>query len=498
MTGLIITLVLVLLVIVIVQISRINELAKGIRGEEETLIKSSNRQGLLLFLFMIVFLVLVIGSAIYYKNYMLGYGPHEAASEHGPTLDRLFNVTLLVTGIVFFITQIALFYFAYKYRYNAKRKATFMAHDNKLEMVWTAIPAFAMFVLVIMGLVAWNDVMADVDPNEEYIEMEATGMQFSWIIRYPGPDGALGARNFKLINGLNQLGQDWTDTKNLDDFQPSEIVLPKGKKVRVRITSRDVLHNFYLPHFRLKMDAVPGMPTYFVFTPSKTTEEYREELSKYKEYQVAADPTDPESPMKWESFNYELACAELCGSGHYSMRKVVRIVEQGEYESWLRSQKSFYFNTVRGTDQDPYKDQLFDPEIEERKAEFNDALQSALDAAEGDDRIVELKYVFFETGSDQLTLLSRFELDNVVDAMVERPNLVVELGGHTDNTGSEETNLTVSQNRAESVKTYLVENGIEADRVNTRGYGQSAPVDTNDTEEGRAKNRRTELKIIRY
>ena len=108
-----------------------------------------------------------------------------------------------------------------------------------------------------------------------------------------------------------------------------------------------------------------------------------------------------------------------------------------------------------------------------KKAEFNDALQSALDATEGDDRIVELKYVFFETGSDQLTLLSRFELDNVVDAMVERPNLVAELGGHTDNTGSEETNLTVSQNRAESVKTYLVENGIEADRVNTRGYGQS-------------------------
>ena len=237
MTGFIIILTFILLAVVIVQISRINELAKSIRGEEETFLKSNNRQSRYLLLFMILFLIVVIVSAIYYKNYMLGYGPHEAASAHGPGLDKLFNVTLVITGIVFFITQIALFYFGYKYRYDPNRKASFIAHDNKLEIVWTGIPAIAMFILVIGGLIVWNDVMADVDPNEDYLEIEATGMQFNWVIRYPGRDGAIGTKNFRLITGLNPLGQDWSDTKNLDDLHVSEIVLPRGKKVRVRITS---------------------------------------------------------------------------------------------------------------------------------------------------------------------------------------------------------------------------------------------------------------------
>lgn len=268
MTLLIVLITFVLLAIILVQISRINEIAKGIRGEEQAFARSNQRQGRFLLVFMVVFLIGTVISAYYYKNYMLGYGPHEAASDHGPLLDRLFNTTLLITGVVFIITHIALFYYAYKYSYKVGRKATFMPHDNKLEIIWTAIPAFAMFALVINGLIAWNTVMADVDPNEEYMEIEATGMQFAWILRYPGADGKLGARDFRQINSINPLGQDWTDVKNLDDFQPTDLVLPKGKKVRVRITARDVLHNFYLPHFRVKMDAVPGLPTYFVFTPA--------------------------------------------------------------------------------------------------------------------------------------------------------------------------------------------------------------------------------------
>ena len=98
-------------------------------------------------------------------------------------------------------------------------------------------------------------------PKEEFIEIEACGTQFNWLLRYPGEDGKLGTRDFKMINGVNPLGQDWNDPKNIDDIHPNEIVLPVNKKVRVRITARDVLHNFYLPHFRVKMDAVPGMPT---------------------------------------------------------------------------------------------------------------------------------------------------------------------------------------------------------------------------------------------
>lgn len=495
-TGLIIIVSFLLLAIVVVQISRINEIAKKLRGEEEAERQSNIRQSRYLLGFMIFFLLATIVSAWHYKNYFLGYGPHEAASEHGPGLDKLFLITLVITGIVFVITHIALFYFGYKYRHRKGAKASFMPHDNKLEIIWTAIPAFAMFALVINGLVVWNKVMADVNPDEEFMEIEAMGYQFAWALRYPGPDGKLGTRNYKLINGVNPMGQDWTDLKNLDDFQPSELVLPKGKKIRVRITARDVLHDFYLPHFRVKMDAVPGLPTYFVFTPNKTTEEYREELSKYPEYQVPFDPADPTGPKKWEAFEFELACAELCGSGHYSMKKIVKILEPDEYEAWARQQPSFYISSIRGTDEDPYTDQLFDFEIQARKAEFEDALNTAIEAPTLEERIMSLNYVFFETGSAELSPLSKYELDNLVEAMEQRPELKIEVGGHTDNTGTSESNLTLSQQRAEVVAQYLYDAGFDANRVTYVGYGERQPKDTNDTEDGRANNRRTEIKII--
>jgi cytochrome c oxidase subunit 2 len=338
--------------------------------------------------------------------------------------------------------------------------------------------------------------MADVGPDEEVIEIGATGYQFAWHLRYPGPDGVLGERNFKLINGLNPIGQDWTDEKNLDDFHPDEIVLPVGKKVRVRINSRDVLHNFYLPHFRVKMDAVPGIPTYFVFTPTKTTEDYRLELSKYEEYNVPTDPTDPESNMLWEDFNYELACAELCGASHFSMRRTVRIVSESEYEDWLATQQSYYMNSIRNTSDDPFTDRLLDVEIRERKMEFNTNVESALNNDDTEAKIVQLVYVNFETGSAELTPLSRYELDNLVSTMKQYPNLVIEVNGHTDNTGNADSNLVLSQNRADAVKNYVVENGVEESRMRAIGYGQNRPVDTNDTEAGRANNRRTEFKII--
>jgi cytochrome c oxidase subunit 2 len=327
------------------------------------------------------------------------------------------------------------------------------------------------------------------------MEIEATGMQFAWILRYPGEDGKLGTRNFRLINSVNPLGQDWTDVKNLDDFHPSDLVLPKGKKVRVRIMARDVLHDFFLPQFRVKMDAVPGLPTFFVFTPSKTTEEYREELSRYPEYQVPADPLDPNGPEKWEVFEYELACAELCGYGHYSMRKLVRIVEQDEYDAWVREQKSYYLSTIRGNDEDPYIDQLFDFEIQSRKTEFEAALNAAIAAPTADERRLNLDYVFFETGSAELTANSRFELDNLVSAMQENITITIEVGGHTDNIGDAQSNQTLSDQRAAAVAKYLQDAGIDGSRLTSVGYGQDQPIDSNDTEAGRASNRRTEIKI---
>lgn len=359
MTALVIILTIVLAIVVIIQIGRLSELAAKIRGEKEAEAESDKRNAYGMMVFLVLFLLFTIGSAFYYKNSILWFGPHVSASAHGSSLDKIFNVTLFFTGIVFIATQVLLFWYAYKYRKQEGKKALYISHNNKLEVIWTAIPAVVMTFLVVSGLDAWNDVMADVTPTEvageDYIEIEATGMQFAWLLRHPGADNLLGTRNYQLIDGTNPLGQDWTDEKNHDDIQPDKIVLPVGKKVRVRITSRDVLHNFDLPHFRIKMDAVPGMPTYFVFTPTVTTEQYRKNLGAldkngeplYPEWHTPSDPTDPESVPRWKAFNYELACAELCGNGHYSMRRIVEIVTEEEYERWLGEQKSYYETSIK-------------------------------------------------------------------------------------------------------------------------------------------------------
>lgn len=352
MTTLLVLASIVLFIVVAVQIGRISELSAKIRGEEAVQEESNKSNSRLGMFFMVGFLVFCVASAWYYKNYMLGYGPLANASEHGVKIQSLFNWTLFFTGIVFILTHIALFWFGYKYRGEKGRKVLFMPHDNKLEVIWTAIPAVVMCGLVVGGLSVWNDAMGDVKEGDEHLEIEATGYQFGWTLRYPGADGAIGTKYYKnIVPGLNDIGVDFNDPKSQDDIilAGSEVLyIPKGKKIRIRITSKDVLHNFYLPHFTVKMDAIPGLPTYFVFTPTLTTEEYRMNLKKYPEYNVPADPAEPNGPKKWEVFNFELACAELCGKGHFSMRRIVKVVEMAEYEKWASEQKAFFPDNIEG------------------------------------------------------------------------------------------------------------------------------------------------------
>jgi cytochrome c oxidase subunit II len=267
MTTLIVLASIVLLIVVAVQIGKISELSAKIRGEEAAELESNHFNARLGMFFVVGFLVMCVASAWYYKNYMLGYGPLTQASEHGPKIQWLFNVTLFFTGIVFVLTHIALFWFAYKYRGEKGKKVLFIPHDNRLEIIWTVIPAVVMCGLVVGGLLTWNEVMSDVKEGEDILEIEATAYQFAWDMRYPGADNALGTKYFRNITpGTNDLGIDFNDLKSQDDVVlggSDEIVIPKGKKIRVRITAKDVLHNFYLPHFTVKMDAIPGLPTYF-------------------------------------------------------------------------------------------------------------------------------------------------------------------------------------------------------------------------------------------
>ena len=519
MTALIIVLSIILLVVVILQISKLTELYARIRGEEEVEERSNRNQGRAMLLFMIGLLVLCVLTAYAWKNYMMGYGPHKSASAHGGVLDNMFNVTLLFTGIVFVLTHVALFYFAWRYKKVKGSKGSHWAHNNTLEIIWSAVPAVVMTYLVIKGLLAWNTVMADVEKDEEHIEIEATGYQFAWHLRYPGPDGVLGTRNYTLTSPENPLGQDWTDSKNFDDFHPDELWLPVNKKVRVRIMARDVLHNFYLPHFRVKMDAIPGLPTYFVFTPTMTTEEYREELRSYPEYNKPVDPDDPESPMLWEDFNYELACAELCGRSHYSMRRIVRIVSQEEYDAWLEKQQSFYISSIRGKLSDPHRGILLDMEKNQNRDDLNTSIESALGlnmvagdttlaaaAADpsataaapsaSDRRTIQLQYVLFDRGSSTLTEDSKFQLTDLAEILKKYPQIRIEVATHTANTGNEAANKTLSQQRSDAAKAFLVSQGIESSRVVATGYGSSQPLDTTNTDAARQKNTRTEIRII--
>lgn len=266
----------------------------------------------------IVFLIVGFALLFWYsiKNFDIYQLP--IASEHGVITDRLFWITTAITGVVFIITQILLFYFSFRYQHSPKRRALFFPDNNKLELIWTIVPSFVLTALVVYGLIVWNKVMAPAPENAEVIEI--MGYQFAWKVRYPGKDEALGAYDFRKIDATNEFGLDFSDRATFDDFTPRELHLPKGNPVEFRIRARDVLHSVFAPHFRLKMDAVPGMPTRFWFIPTKTTAEMRVETG------------NPE-------FNYEIACTEICGRGHFSMRLLVVVDEPEAYEQWKAEQQ---------------------------------------------------------------------------------------------------------------------------------------------------------------
>ena len=470
MTTLIVFLCFALLLLIIVQIARVRDLAKQLRGKEEVEATAVASTGKGLLLFAIVFLGATVISALYYKNYMLGFGPHESSSIHGAKIDSMMKWTLAITYVAFFVTNAVLFYYAYKYRTRKNHKALYISHNNTIELVWTGIPAIVMTFLVVGGLDVWNDTMADVGADDQYMEIEATGYQFAWQMRYPGPDGLLGRKDFRLISGANPLGQDWTDPKNYDDILVNDVTLPVDQKVRVRITAKDVLHDFYLPQFRVKMDAVPGLPTYFVFTPTKTTKEYRKGLSEYAEYQVP-DPESDEGELLWETRNYELACAELCGKGHYSMARVVTIMEQEDFDIWYAGQKSYYETNIKGTADDP----VFMTEVKTRKDELLEAADNAIATPSAEDNTLTLEAIQFEDAAAEPTEFSNYQLNDLIVVLEQHPDATAMVAVYSD--GTDEGN-TLANNRATAVRDYLAAGGIDRDRLMVRRNGADTDVES--------------------
>jgi cytochrome c oxidase subunit 2 len=271
---------------------------------------------------MVVFGLLFGGLVIYEMIYHAPLTLPEASTKHGKGIDILYYTTLIITGIVFVVMQTLIFTFAYKNRYKEGKTALYYPDNHKLELLWTVIPAIGLAFMIIPGLKFWYDINHPDYSKEKPITIEVVGEQFQWRLRFPGNDGKLGKHAFKLISDTNPVGIDSTDLASKDDFVPAqkEIHIPVNKPVLLQIRSKDVLHGVYIPHFRVNMYAVPGMPTQFAFTPEVTTDEMRAKLGN-------------------SNFNYEMLCSQLCGSAHYNMRMVIVVESEEKYKKWLASQQ---------------------------------------------------------------------------------------------------------------------------------------------------------------
>ena len=257
MTTTFIIVILLLGFLITFQIAKASEYVSVMRGEEKSKKQNNRINAFLLLAFLVLGLI-----GVYYCNERLGgkilqFG--SSASNHGVDVDNMMYITLVITAIVFVITQVALFWFAYKYQESDKRKAYYYPHNNKLEVIWTAIPAIVLTVMVGFGLYYWFRITGEA-PKDAMV-VEVTGSQFKWEFRYPGKDKVLGKKFFKAIDegANNPLGQLWDDPANHDDIYitQEDLHLVVNKPVKLVINAKDVIHDVGLSHFRLKMDDLP-------------------------------------------------------------------------------------------------------------------------------------------------------------------------------------------------------------------------------------------------
>ena len=320
MQALFIVAILALGFLIVFQIAKASEYVSVLRGEEKTRKQNNRVNAFLLLMFLIFGLI-----GVYYCNErlegkILPFG--SADSDHGILIDRMMKITLIITGIVFVLTQVALFWFSYKYQESENRKAYFFAHSNKLEIIWTVIPAIFLTGLVGFGIIYWTKITGDAPDNA--MKVEITGSQFKWEIRYPGKDGVIGKKYYKLTTAENPLGQVWDDVHNHDDvYATGEMHLVVNRPVKLIINAKDVIHDVGLAHFRMKMDAVPGTPTTMWFTPTRTSKQKKKDLDN-------------------PDFTYEISCDQMCGAGHTRMRGTVIVETQEEFDIWMASQKPKY------------------------------------------------------------------------------------------------------------------------------------------------------------
>ncbi|WP_028606847.1 cytochrome c oxidase subunit II [uncultured Olleya sp.] len=357
MTTLLSILVLVFIFIAIWQMVKIFDLTQTGKTSENNQVANDNDNrinGYLMIGFLIFIYAITIICFVKWGDLPL---MSNSASEHGPGIDNLMIISMIVIFFVQTITQFLLHYFAFKYRGEKGRKALFFADNNKLEAIWTIIPVIVLAGLIIQGLFTWTSIM-NIDEDADPMVVELYAQQFNWKARYSGIDNALGKANVRLIdiNRANELGVDEADPNAQDDIIVKELHLPVGKPVLFKMRSQDVLHSAYMPHFRAQMNCVPGMITQFSFTPTKTTAEMREtaeiqdkvaninNIRKEKSQELMAKGEEALEPYE---FDYLLLCNKICGTSHYNMQMKIVVETQEEYDAWIKEQKLFVDSLVK-------------------------------------------------------------------------------------------------------------------------------------------------------
>ena len=375
--------VIVLGVIAIAQLVRLYELSSKLRkeGEHET----NSRDNRLNARMMLVFMSFLFIGFIYLMLNFGWTGMGEAASVHGRETDWLLNVNFWLIIIVFFFTNTLLFTFAHKYIRKPGVKAFYFPHDNKLEMIWTVVPAIVLAFIIILGLRSWNKITDDA-VSKGAVNIELFSKQFDWTARYSGDDNVLGKFDYKLTTDNNELGLITTNTidsaifqmengvsgintlesklndkkiilvpeerekmivdlerksrlirilyqmrghhdSKIDNFAWDDIIqkdtlyLCENTEYEFNFRAKDVIHSAYFPHFRAQMNTVPGLTTRFRFTPDITTKEMKVKMNDSK-------------------FNYVLLCNKICGSAHYKMKMIVVVLSKSEFKNWMNAKKN--------------------------------------------------------------------------------------------------------------------------------------------------------------
>jgi len=256
----------------------------------------------------VVFLIIIIGSVVFQLVSPWWLTP---LASNWKTMDDTLTITLVITGIFFVVINLFVVYTVLKFRHRAGSglKAAYEPENKRLERWLIGVTTVGIVALLAPGLVVYA---AYVNPPKDALVLEIIGQQWQWRYRFPGPDGKLGASDARFVSGANPLGLDPNDPAGRDNIvvHGNEVHLPINKPVKVLLRSHDVLHDFFVPQFRARMNIVPGQVSSFWFTP---TVEGR----------------------------YEGMCAQLCGVGHPNMRGTVIVEDDAKFQAWLKTQPTF-------------------------------------------------------------------------------------------------------------------------------------------------------------